>query len=732
MTTETFAHIPLSRIVASTTNPRKHFDPARMAELAESIRASGVHQPVLLRPLPASRLADTTHMDPRPDYELVSGERRYRASEAAGKATIPAMVRPLTDSEVLEIQVVENLQRDDLHPLEEAEGYERLMHAHEPPLTAEQIGERIGKSRSYVYARLKLLNLCPEGQQAMRDGWLEPSTALLVARAPSTKLQNDILGNLKDWRGEVISHREAAALIERQYMLRLSEAKLKITDETLLAHAGSCKTCPKRTGADPDLFADVKGADVCTDPVCFKAKSEAHSENALKAARESGATIVEGREAQQITLRTADGRLDGYLRLDDKRDSPEKGQTLRQIIGHLLWPLDVKPTLIAMPDHEPVAAITTAEATRLLSIKADADKTAQLVQQADQGSKSAAKAAEELQKRKDHEHYWNTWTWRLMERAWAKISAMDEGMYSLPEAAIRLLARDHLPKAKDRAERLCEFLKLGKVAPAPALADWVNEHPDPDRALALIMLFNGATTWKDVHADHNPPSHYAMVIAEDRGVDVKVSDIKAEVEAEHTADIRARNKVQAEKAQAKAETADLPLPPAAQAGGVRGGSKLKKTGTPAAPKRPKTTPEEALQGIAAAMQGEGGSGGDCAPAGSEPVGASAEVPEGRATAPGAGAADAVPGEPDPLVSEASGAPAGAAEEGRQFEAGCGVVVTESALAGRSGKVLRHLPNGEIEVQLEGLSSPYRFNDDELAIAPELNYGPTWPYPGVGP
>lgn len=723
MTTDTFAHIPLARIVASITNPRKHFNAERLAELAESIRASGVHQPVLLRPLPASRLADTTHMDPRPDYELVSGERRYRASEAARKATIPAMVRPLTDSEVLEIQVVENLQRDDLHPLEEAEGYERLMHAHEPPLTAEQIGERIGKSRSYVYARLKLLNLCPEGQQAMRDGWLEPSTALLVARAPSTKLQTDILGNLKDWRGEVISHREAAALIERQYMLRLAEAKFKITDETLLAHAGSCKTCPKRTGADPDLFADVKGADVCTDPPCFKAKGEAHSERAMKAARESGANIIEGREAKALIPHSYTGRVEGYLRLDDAADSPTD-KPLRKIIGKLLEAEGVQPTLVADPHHagELIAVVDHATASRLLAKKGHQEQAEAIEKRAQQSTREA----EEAQKRKDQERYEKAWRWEVLRAAWAKIRDKEDGMYSVPDTGIRAMARRLIPNNQEHCKRLCQLLELGTVAPSEAIHDWVRGHNDPDRALALLIMFSDQE-WRTWGRDEDKVNQQLLDIATDIAVGVDPKAIAAEVKKQHAAEIRARNKVQAEKAAAEAAKPDLPLPPAAQAGGVRGGSKLKKTGTPAAPKRPKTTPEEALQGIAAAMQGEGGGGGDCAPAGSEPVGASAEGADGRATAPGAGAADAVPGEPDPLVSEARR------------------IVVENQKAGIS-YVQRTLKVGYNraaslldELEAEGVVGPMSSAGlRDVLVQPSQIPGATergfvaWPFPGVGP
>jgi ParB-like chromosome segregation protein Spo0J len=129
-------------IVASLTNPRKVFKAEPLQELADSIKASGVHQPILVRPLPASRLEETTRAlrssvmawpfattrkrEPI-EYELVAGERRWRACQLAGVAEIPAMIRELTDEQALEIQVIENLQREDVTPMEEAEGYEALM-----------------------------------------------------------------------------------------------------------------------------------------------------------------------------------------------------------------------------------------------------------------------------------------------------------------------------------------------------------------------------------------------------------------------------------------------------------------------------------------------------------------------------------------------------------------------------------------------------------------------------
>jgi len=181
---------------------------------------------------------------------------------------------------VLDIQITENLQRDDLTELEEAEGYQALMQL--TGLNAEQVGAKIGKSRAYVYTRLKLLDLCTDVRQALRDKKLEATTATLLARIPNEKLQikalNEVLKG--QWDGDgyaTMSYRQAAAHVQREYMLALDKATFDIKAVDLLPAAGACSACPKRTGAEPELFADVKSADVCTDPVCFHKKEDAHT-----------------------------------------------------------------------------------------------------------------------------------------------------------------------------------------------------------------------------------------------------------------------------------------------------------------------------------------------------------------------------------------------------------------------------------------------------------------------
>jgi len=146
--------IPLARIRESRTNPRKVFDESKLAELAENIRQHGVLQPVLVRPLPDGE-ADT--------YELVAGARRFRASKIAKRECIPATVRELTDAQALELQVIENVQRVDVHPLDEAQGYAALIELQPDTYTVEGIAARVGRSPAYVNGRLRLIQLIPEG-----------------------------------------------------------------------------------------------------------------------------------------------------------------------------------------------------------------------------------------------------------------------------------------------------------------------------------------------------------------------------------------------------------------------------------------------------------------------------------------------------------------------------------------------------------------------------------------
>lgn len=319
--------ISLDAITPSPTNPRKDFPPDMLAALAENILLHGVLQPVLVR----FDKADATR------YELVCGERRYRAARTAGLKQIPAMVRELTDEQVIEVQLVENLQREGLSPIEEAEGYERLQK--ECGLTADQIAEKIGQSRSYVFGRLKLLDLEPAPRRALRDGKLNASTALLIARIPVKALQDRACKEITspDYRGEGMTYRRAAEHVQRHYMLRLSTARFPTDDAELVATAGACQKCPKRTGNQMAIFDDVDSADVCTDPECFAAKGTAHKNRLIAEAKAADQKVIEGKKAMEIRPSQYSSDLaGGFVSLDQKFYLGKHGEevrTLKEILG---------------------------------------------------------------------------------------------------------------------------------------------------------------------------------------------------------------------------------------------------------------------------------------------------------------------------------------------------------------------------------------------------------------
>ena len=148
---ERISEIPLSQIVPNPKQPRIEFEEEALAELTESIRVQGVLQPVLVR-----REGD--------GYQLIAGERRFRASQRVGLETIPAIVRAIADDELLEVALIENLQREDLNAIEEALGYQRLVE--ELRYTHERLSERVGKNRTSITNALRLLTL-PSGVQSM-------------------------------------------------------------------------------------------------------------------------------------------------------------------------------------------------------------------------------------------------------------------------------------------------------------------------------------------------------------------------------------------------------------------------------------------------------------------------------------------------------------------------------------------------------------------------------------
>lgn len=315
--------IPITAIAPSKTHiqtlRRRHFDAEKMLELAASIQANGVLQPILVRPIP-----------PRGSlkYELVAGERRWAAADRAGLAHIPCTVRPLTDEQALEAQLVENTQRESLHVLEEAAGYDELMQL--TGINAERLGDKIGKSRSYVYARLKLLDLIPAARDALANGTLDASKGLLLARIKGEKMQTCALKRITE-EGAYYSYRRLVNLLRNDFMIPLAQAPWRDRD-TLHLKSGepviACADCPSRSGNDAELCAEIGNADTCTDRGCFDLKTKLHWARLRQDYRAEGRAVLTGDEAAAVL---DDGRYPrevtgGHVRLDAECDSIEFGE----------------------------------------------------------------------------------------------------------------------------------------------------------------------------------------------------------------------------------------------------------------------------------------------------------------------------------------------------------------------------------------------------------------------
>lgn len=317
----------ISLIVESPKNPRRHFDAEKLNELAASIRERGVLEPVVVRP---------AWRGDQEVFELASGHRRRRASQLAGAKTVPAIVRVMDDHEFLEVLTIANLQREDVNPIEEAEGFNVLIK--EGGFDVESLALKIGKSETYVYTRLKLLALTPAVREALARNFMGLSQAIelgkvdaeaqhealrvlwrldhvkLTAAANGEKIErepsdfDEVEGEAPDQNDEdFLQHLAENQLVAQgsgdfaafrtkdaygpllhvdvgdvrshlleQVYVQLSRAPFDVTAAALLPIAGSCIACPKRSGASPTLFPELAGADVCLDRACFHAKSVAH------------------------------------------------------------------------------------------------------------------------------------------------------------------------------------------------------------------------------------------------------------------------------------------------------------------------------------------------------------------------------------------------------------------------------------------------------------------------
>jgi ParB/RepB/Spo0J family partition protein len=362
--------IKVARLVPSPTNPRKHFAQGPLEELAANIARIGVQTPLHVRP--HSELGQ---------YEIIAGERRWRAVNLARERelgflehlleVVPCRVVTWSDEEVVEFQLIENLQREDLSPLEEADGYAALQ---ERGLTVEQIAERIGRDQSHVWRALKWARLPELARKAFEAGVMTREVATLIARIPDAFQRvratlelvffpDDLfeVGTSEDDQVvfeqavadaqalladepdtlEPMTVKAARAHVARHYMQSLRGVEWSLEDADLLPvqmedgerlAGGACTDCPHRAGANPayagELASAAKGiggrlsgidADTCTMPACLAAKRAAFWSRARAEAAKGGRPVLDQEEAGRIF--DAAGKLRygaPYVALDDR------------------------------------------------------------------------------------------------------------------------------------------------------------------------------------------------------------------------------------------------------------------------------------------------------------------------------------------------------------------------------------------------------------------------------
>jgi ParB family chromosome partitioning protein len=266
-----FQFLAIDQIHESATNPRRTFDEAKLYELADSIKHNGLIQPITVRPN-------------NQGFEIVAGARRYRAAQLAELFSVPARIVEIDDAKALEWQLVENSQRVDVHPYEEAQGFQRLLDI--PGYDVAALVEKSGKSASHVYARLSLLQLIPTVAEAFTQERITSSHANLIARLPQES-QAEAFEQCwrKDWQDKephLLPAKHVAAWIQANLYLSLADAPFEREDPTLNPAAGACVTCPRRSGYNTALFADVV-SDQCLDSSCYQGKVEAFLEREIAA-----------------------------------------------------------------------------------------------------------------------------------------------------------------------------------------------------------------------------------------------------------------------------------------------------------------------------------------------------------------------------------------------------------------------------------------------------------------
>lgn len=321
--------VAIGALVESPSNPRESYDPVALQELADSVAVQGIIEPIVVRPAKGKK----------GKYEIVCGSRRYRAAKLAKLQELPAISRKLNDREVLEIQVVENQQRADVHPIEEAKGYARLRDDH--GLTPKEIGKRISKSESHVYQRIQLDKLQGKCREAFLALTITPGHAVELARLKpkhQDEVWDELFWDVDDAVPSVRGTKRFIAAMQR----KLSGATWPL--DAQLGDLPACTACPYNSDNDPG--SEDKGR--CLDNGCYSQKRELAPSFLIAQAEADGKPLAPVSTGYHQDDKVLQGGTWSEARSQDARTKAqrEKAGIVRGIlvagpeVGRVLW---VKP-----------------------------------------------------------------------------------------------------------------------------------------------------------------------------------------------------------------------------------------------------------------------------------------------------------------------------------------------------------------------------------------------------
>lgn len=383
-------------------NPRKDY--GAMAELEASVRERGILNPLQVRIV-------TTKLPPAlADYEVFCGHRRLRAAKAVGLERVPCIVRPCTDQEAHQLAIIDNLQREDLGPMDEALAFGQLrdLGLPEAEIAARCVPERAGAA-AYVHTRLALLELPKDGQAALQRGELPLTVAAAILRCgpdqrkDALKLVQAAHAQAAKYRQEPPAASTSIRTIEQQFMLSLKGAQFDPADETLVPR-GACGPCTYRTGNQGALFGAVEGEDRCTDAKCFRLKLEKTFERRSAAAKKQGLEVIAGKDAKKLFPYAHSGvdstkfvPVDGQVR-DSKYQAVSVAAVLKSAGDQA-----PKPVLVQSPHDGSIHEVVKRDAVEKLVTKRAAAKTRGKNKRAADDPKAAKAVREERLRQKEAE-----------------------------------------------------------------------------------------------------------------------------------------------------------------------------------------------------------------------------------------------------------------------------------------------------------------------------------------